>query len=89
MEDCEVILTGSFNNWDEQQLKMKKTDSGWSKTLILPGGKHHYKFIVDGEWKVDPENTVMKMFISDFYRLYALINKFLILTPPGHSFHKN
>lgn len=59
-EASEVILTGSFNNWDEQQLRMKKTDSGWVKTLILPGGKHHYKYIVDGEWKVDPENTVME-----------------------------
>ena len=56
----EVILTGSFNNWDEHQLKMKKTDSGWTQTMILPGGKHHYKYIVDGEWKVDPENTIME-----------------------------
>ena len=56
----EVVLTGSFNNWDEHQLKMKKTDSGWTKTMILPGGKHHYKYIVDGEWKIDPTNTVME-----------------------------
>lgn len=56
----EVILTGSFNNWDEHQFKMKRTDSGWTKTLLLPGGKHHYKYIVDGEWKVDPDNTVME-----------------------------
>lgn len=56
----EVILTGSFNNWNEHQLKMKRSDSGWTQTLILPGGKHHYKYIVDGEWKVDPENSVME-----------------------------
>ena len=56
----EVILTGSFNNWDEHQLKMKKTDSGWIQTMVLPGGKHHYKYIVDGEWKVDPDNTIME-----------------------------
>ncbi|WP_026935362.1 hypothetical protein [Christiangramia echinicola] len=56
----EVILTGSFNNWDEHQLRMKKTDSGWIQTMVLSGGKHHYKYIVDGEWKVDPDNTIME-----------------------------
>lgn len=56
----EVILTGSFNNWDEKQLKMTKTGKGWIQTMILPGGKHHYKFIIDGEWMVDPDNSVME-----------------------------
>ena len=54
----EVILTGSFVNWNEHKIKMKKTDSGWVSILKLPAGKHHYKFIVDGQWLVDPNNTV-------------------------------
>jgi len=56
----EVILSGSFDNWDEHRIKMNKTDSGWVRTLKLSGGKHHYKFIVDGEWMVDPNNSVME-----------------------------
>ncbi|WP_338358378.1 hypothetical protein [Yeosuana marina] len=54
----EVILAGSFNGWDEHQYKMRKTDEGWIYNIPLSGGKYHYKFIVDGEWIVDPNNTV-------------------------------
>lgn len=54
----EVILTGSFNNWNENRFKMTKTDFGWTYKLLLSGGKHHYKFIVDKNWIVDPNNTV-------------------------------
>lgn len=56
----EVILTGSFNNWDEHEIKMLKMDDGWKYVIPLSGGKHHYKFIVDGEWIVDPNNSVME-----------------------------
>lgn len=53
-----VVLAGSFNNWSESDLKMNKTDIGWTYTLWLSGGKHHYKFIVDNNWIVDPDNPV-------------------------------
>ncbi|MGC1205194.1 MAG: hypothetical protein WA839_09950 [Flavobacteriaceae bacterium] len=53
-----VILAGSFNNWNEQDFVMRKMDYGWKYVVPLSGGKHHYKFIVDGEWINDPNNTV-------------------------------
>ena len=53
-----VILAGTFNNWSEDEIKMVRTDDGWKHTLTLSSGKHHYKFIVDGEWLVDPENPI-------------------------------
>ena len=53
-----VILAGSFNNWNESDLVMQKTDYGWKYVVPLSGGKHHYKFIVDGEWITDPNNSV-------------------------------
>nr|WP_247649199.1 glycogen-binding domain-containing protein [Lutibacter sp. B1] len=53
-----VILSGSFNNWDENNYSMLKTKSGWEYSIKLSGGKHHYKFIVDGNWIVDPKNSV-------------------------------
>lgn len=53
-----VVLSGSFNNWNEQDFVMQKTDYGWKYVIPLSGGKHHYKFIVDGEWITDPHNTV-------------------------------
>ncbi len=57
-EAKEVILAGSFNDWNESNLKMKKTIDGWIYTLPLSGGKHHYKFIVDGKWMTDPDNPI-------------------------------
>lgn len=54
----DVYLAGSFNDWHENSLRMEKTDTAWTLTLDLIGGKHHYKFIVDGEWILDPDNAL-------------------------------
>ncbi len=54
-----VVLAGSFNDWDERYCQMEKNEDGvWTYSLPLSGGKHHYKFIVDGNWIVDPNNSV-------------------------------
>lgn len=52
----EVILSGTFNRWDETGFKMKKTDEGWKVTLQLRPDIYQYKFIVDGKWISDPNN---------------------------------
>jgi len=54
----QVVLAGSFNNWSENEIKMRKTSEGWTHTLQLSGGKHHYKYIVDGNWILDDANTI-------------------------------
>lgn len=51
-----VVLSGSFNEWDKQALKMRRTENGWFAEVPLAGGKHLYKFIVDGNWMTDPAN---------------------------------
>ncbi len=56
-----VILAGSFNNWNEQAIKMSKTSQGWKYSLELPPGKHFYKFIVDGMWITDPTNVLKEI----------------------------
>jgi hypothetical protein len=53
-----VILSGSFNNWNESELRMKKEDSKWSFQLNLPPGIYEYKFIVDGNWTHDKRNPI-------------------------------
>lgn len=55
-----VVLTGSFNEWSKDQLQMTRTVSGWRCEFKLPGGKHHYKFIVDGNWITDPGNSLVE-----------------------------
>lgn len=51
-----VMLSGSFCDWNEDKYAMQRTPTGWTISLPLDGGKHLYKFIVDGEWVLDPAN---------------------------------
>jgi len=53
----EVILMGDFNNWSPKKHPMQRDENGiWKKAVMLPPGKYEYKFIVDGQWKEDPQN---------------------------------
>ncbi|MCK8479722.1 hypothetical protein [Psychroserpens algicola] len=55
----QVVLAGSFNDWNESDIKMEKGDNGyWRYRMPLPAGKHYYKFIIDGNWTLDPENPI-------------------------------
>ncbi|CAN1311324.1 Protein PTST homolog 2, chloroplastic [Linum perenne] len=55
----EVFLTGSFDEWATQR-KMDKSSSGvFSLHMKLYPGKYEMKFIVDGEWKVDPLRPIV------------------------------
>ena len=58
LEANEVILTGSFNMWNEGELKMVKLADGWYLDHVLAPGNYEYKFIVDGVWTLDPSNQV-------------------------------
>jgi len=51
-----VVLTGSFNNWNENELVMDKTSTGWQLPYVIGPGNYEYKFIVDGNWMTDPDN---------------------------------
>ena len=52
-----VAVTGDFNNWDPEAHPMKHTGKGiWKKKLTLPPDQYEYKFLIDGEWREDPEN---------------------------------
>ena len=54
-----VQLVGDFTHWQEKPIAMKKGRGGvWKVALELPPGTHHYRFLVDGQWRDDPECTV-------------------------------
>jgi len=66
-EAHEVSIVGDFNNWNPKTHVMKKDKKGvWSKTILIPQGRYEYKYFVDGEWWLDPENnqTVQNTFGS-------------------------
>jgi len=53
----EVILMGDFNHWNEKKHPMKNNGNGkWNKSVLIPPGRYEYKFLVDGQWKEDPQN---------------------------------
>jgi hypothetical protein len=52
----EVIVTGTFNNWDEKGMRMSFQNGIWLLPVNLKQGRYSYKFIVDGQWIIDPNN---------------------------------
>ncbi|KAF3431399.1 hypothetical protein FNV43_RR26130 [Rhamnella rubrinervis] len=56
----EVLLAGSFDGWATQR-KMEKSKTGiFSVCMQLYPGKYEIKFIVDGEWRVDPLRPIVQ-----------------------------
>lgn len=53
-----VILTGSFNSWNQNGYRMVKDGGKWRLPVYLAPGKYTYKFIVDGTWMTDPGNNL-------------------------------
>ena len=55
----QISLSGTFNNWAQDQLNLKPSKDGtWKiKIPMLPRGKYSYKFFVDDRmWMEDIEN---------------------------------
>lgn len=52
-----VVLTGSFNNWDQSQFLFGREGDEWVCRIDLDPGRYTYKFIVDGNWLLDPTNS--------------------------------
>jgi hypothetical protein len=55
-----VFLSGSFNNWHKNELRMIRIKNRWVINMFLREGTHAYKFIVDGNWINDPDNKITR-----------------------------
>jgi len=54
-----VMLVGDFTHWQANPIPMHKQPDGlWHVAVELPPGRYHYRFLVDGEWRDDPECTL-------------------------------
>jgi len=51
-----VALAGSFNKWNQSEFILGREGDEWVCRIDLEPGKHAYKFIVDGNWLLDPAN---------------------------------
>ncbi len=57
----DVRIAGDFNGWvpDKGVRSLVEQESGervWTKILLLPPGRYAYRYVVDGEWREDPDN---------------------------------
>lgn len=75
----QVILTGSFNGWKEDELYMIKTAVGWELPYTLGPGNYEYKFKVDDKKMGDPANPVSSGFSGNSY----------LIIQPNHTFRLN
>jgi len=69
-----VALAGTFNNWNQSQFIFGKEGDEWVCRIDLEPGKHSYKFIVDGNWLLDPANPNTEA--DD----YGVTNSFIVIT---------
>jgi chromosome partitioning protein len=49
-----VEIAGDFNHWIPEPLVRRGDDGLWQKIIRVEPKSFRYKFIVDGEWQVDP-----------------------------------
>lgn len=54
-----VQLLGDFTHWQEHPINMRKDINGiWRASIPLDPGTHPYRFLVDGQWRDDPDATL-------------------------------
>jgi chromosome partitioning protein len=57
----DVRIAGDFNGWVPDKgvrslIQAEEDGRVWTKILQLPPGTYQYRYVVDGEWREDPEN---------------------------------
>ena len=51
----QVFVAGSFNGWKPESTPLVPLGNGrWKGDLRLGPGRHEYLFVVDGQWRPDP-----------------------------------
>ncbi|MEO1654394.1 MAG: hypothetical protein AAFU64_12685, partial [Bacteroidota bacterium] len=68
-----VELAGSFNDWTSNEIQMVKIGEEWVCRIDLSDGIYLYKFIVDGQWIVDPKNPRREL--NEFGSYNSILHK--------------
>jgi len=63
-----VFISGSYDNW-QQKLPMSRSHDDFIAIVELPSGEHEYKFLVDGEWKIDKNEVSTCMKLTFFHHI--------------------
>lgn len=67
-----ISVIGEFNNYDPEKGKMTKSDNIWSFDCELPPGEHRYKFLINGELKLN-DSTANIYLPDDNEELWSVI----------------
>lgn len=51
-----IQMAGDFNNWQPARMRKQK-DGSFVAVVPLPAGNYEYKFLVDGQWVLDGDNS--------------------------------
>ncbi len=54
----DVAVAGDFNGWAPMPMRKQK-NGDYVAIVEAPPGAHQYKYVVDGEWVTDPDNSSM------------------------------
>ena len=82
----EDFLMGGLNEWNSKTHPMKNDGNGtWFRDVAIPPGKYEYKFLVDGQWKEDPQNEQLSL---NFYGTYNNIINVTTNNKGSESFFK-
>ncbi len=62
-----VLIAGDFNNWSPMSTPMANGEKPglWTTKLPLFPGRYRYRFVVDGRWTTDPNNTYVETTSSE------------------------
>ena len=56
-----VLVSGSFDNWKEKHpLKYDNREKKWICKMKIKKGKYLYKYIIDGNWEINPNENQQK-----------------------------
>jgi hypothetical protein len=51
----EVLLVGDFTDWQKNPIRLRQGGGEtWHAKVILPPGRHLYRYLVDGQWHDNP-----------------------------------
>eukprot|EP00123_Amoebidium_parasiticum_P015647 comp23083_c0_seq1/m.37042 comp23083_c0_seq1/g.37042 ORF comp23083_c0_seq1/g.37042 comp23083_c0_seq1/m.37042 type:complete len:269 (-) comp23083_c0_seq1:406-1212(-) len=88
-----VYITGTFNGWKER-IPLSRSHEEFTAIIDLPPGTHQYKFIVDDEWRCNPDqptdpdrsgavNNVVQVTDTDAFDFEDFISTPVAMSPPG------
>ncbi len=70
-----VQIAGDFSGWIPTPMFQRTTDGVWQIVVPITSGHYRYKFIVDGEWQMDPSHPFQMKNNFGSYDSYVELNR--------------